>query len=592
MDNDILDSWKGISSYLGRDVRTCINWERDLGLPVHRINPGSSRSKVFAYRHEIDQWLKGRSAGLTGNRPAAARRKSFSVRALLGVLLCAAVFLAYGHYSLRKEAPAAAGRTVRLALLPFEGQDGSAAEERFAADLSLSLADQLSLFRGIRVVPPSFFTSDGAAAGPRTGPREKPDIDFFLKGKVSAESGRFRLAVELLDGRDDRTIWRSEYSGRTEELLYSQYQLCGSITALLISSPRYEGGTPPFTRYDTEAEGLVPGSPAAPPDGRNDPWKAYFQGRYYLERLTEEANKKAVVLFSRIIEKDREFAPAYAGLAECYTNLVNFHWDFDPAWLDKAMSLLDRAQAISPDLPEYYLVRVKVLLLQYIDFDRDTKKAALETALKGVREFPDQARLNSTLGFYYYLCYGERGDRKDLDRAIEFREKSFWFDPGSPSNIIFVEMLTTAGRFIQALDMCRTMERGGAAFMARLKAAQVHYYLGELEESGEILKELESMSLEHDLEILCFEGMIAARNGMKARSISLIEDIERVSPYGHLVMEKLFLASIYGGLGMQGPCRRCLAEFFSGEVGSKFRHVGKRYIELDPNFRGIKTSDL
>jgi hypothetical protein len=59
-----LDSWKEISAYLGRNVRTCRNWERELGLPVHRLD-GSPKSHVFAYTGEIDAWRekKGRLPG-------------------------------------------------------------------------------------------------------------------------------------------------------------------------------------------------------------------------------------------------------------------------------------------------------------------------------------------------------------------------------------------------------------------------------------------------------------------------------------------------------------------------------------------------
>jgi len=55
-DKQRLDSWKEIADYLRRDVRTVIRWERERGLPVHRI-PGGKRSVVFAYREEIDRWL-------------------------------------------------------------------------------------------------------------------------------------------------------------------------------------------------------------------------------------------------------------------------------------------------------------------------------------------------------------------------------------------------------------------------------------------------------------------------------------------------------------------------------------------------------
>ena len=54
-DHEILDSWKEISDYLKRDARTCQRYERELGLPVHRLD-SSPRARVFAYRDEIDAW--------------------------------------------------------------------------------------------------------------------------------------------------------------------------------------------------------------------------------------------------------------------------------------------------------------------------------------------------------------------------------------------------------------------------------------------------------------------------------------------------------------------------------------------------------
>jgi hypothetical protein len=61
--SDRLDSWKEIASYLNRDVRTVIRWEKERDLPVRRI-PGGQRRCVFAYQHEIDSWLLGRGSSL------------------------------------------------------------------------------------------------------------------------------------------------------------------------------------------------------------------------------------------------------------------------------------------------------------------------------------------------------------------------------------------------------------------------------------------------------------------------------------------------------------------------------------------------
>lgn len=58
-----LNSWKEIAAFFGRDERTVRRWEKERGLPVHRV-PGGGRSTVFAYVDELKEWLKGRSEEL------------------------------------------------------------------------------------------------------------------------------------------------------------------------------------------------------------------------------------------------------------------------------------------------------------------------------------------------------------------------------------------------------------------------------------------------------------------------------------------------------------------------------------------------
>jgi hypothetical protein len=57
-DSGRLDSWKEIAAYLGRDVTTLIRWEKERGLPVHRVQ-GGKLPRVFAFTNELDEWLRG-----------------------------------------------------------------------------------------------------------------------------------------------------------------------------------------------------------------------------------------------------------------------------------------------------------------------------------------------------------------------------------------------------------------------------------------------------------------------------------------------------------------------------------------------------
>lgn len=56
-----LDSWKAIGAYLQRNAVTVRRWEREEGLPVHRLTH-KSRSSVYAYPSEIDAWRASRTA--------------------------------------------------------------------------------------------------------------------------------------------------------------------------------------------------------------------------------------------------------------------------------------------------------------------------------------------------------------------------------------------------------------------------------------------------------------------------------------------------------------------------------------------------
>jgi tetratricopeptide (TPR) repeat protein len=61
--NHRLDSWKEIAAFFGRDERTVRRWEKERGLPAHRV-PGGGRGGVFAYTDELGEWLKGRAEEL------------------------------------------------------------------------------------------------------------------------------------------------------------------------------------------------------------------------------------------------------------------------------------------------------------------------------------------------------------------------------------------------------------------------------------------------------------------------------------------------------------------------------------------------
>jgi tetratricopeptide (TPR) repeat protein len=74
--NRRLDSWKEIATFFGREERTVKRWEKERGLPVHRV-PGPARSGVFAYTAELSEWLN-LARPESSSRPSIAGRNDTS----------------------------------------------------------------------------------------------------------------------------------------------------------------------------------------------------------------------------------------------------------------------------------------------------------------------------------------------------------------------------------------------------------------------------------------------------------------------------------------------------------------------------------
>ena len=58
---DVLNGWKEIANYVGRDIRTVERWEKHRGLPIRRV-PGEGRATVYAVVSELERWFTSANA--------------------------------------------------------------------------------------------------------------------------------------------------------------------------------------------------------------------------------------------------------------------------------------------------------------------------------------------------------------------------------------------------------------------------------------------------------------------------------------------------------------------------------------------------
>ncbi|GAG08534.1 unnamed protein product, partial [marine sediment metagenome] len=148
---DILNSWKEISYYLDRNVRTCQRWKIELALPVHRIDKNSQHSKVFAYKSEIDQWLKEKaeSKGIKKTPFQEYRWSVISLISVLGLLSVIFLFLLFTNRISIFPQP----KYLSFAVLPFENLNPSQQDEYFSEGMTNEIINKMTLLNELKVIP-------------------------------------------------------------------------------------------------------------------------------------------------------------------------------------------------------------------------------------------------------------------------------------------------------------------------------------------------------------------------------------------------------------------------------------------------------
>jgi Tfp pilus assembly protein PilF len=132
-ENRRLDSWKEIAVFFDRDERTVKRWEKEKGLPVHRLRQNSG-ARVFAFTDELIPWMNApecsspkpsaqepREVALNTaavDAPGLSTKRTIGVTTVIAVLAGLCVLLVYTQ---RKSHATAGGRTLRTSTAAMDG---------------------------------------------------------------------------------------------------------------------------------------------------------------------------------------------------------------------------------------------------------------------------------------------------------------------------------------------------------------------------------------------------------------------------------------------------------------------------------------
>jgi TolB-like protein/DNA-binding winged helix-turn-helix (wHTH) protein/Tfp pilus assembly protein PilF len=236
------------------------------------------------------------------------RTRVFQVAALaLAITLPLAVFVIWQGRGKKTIPPA--GKII-LAVLPFENLSGDPEQDYFSDGLTEEMITRLGRLQPQRL-------GVIARASAMTFKKSNKDIAriggalgaaYILEGGVRREADRLRITARLIQASDQTHLWAGDYDRHVHDALTVQSEVAESIAQSL--AVKLLSGPQP-----SPAQAHIPGP---------ESYDAYLRGCYLRNKWTREDLGKAVGYFEQAVEKDHNFALAYAALAEAWRYLQFF----------------------------------------------------------------------------------------------------------------------------------------------------------------------------------------------------------------------------------------------------------------------------
>jgi eukaryotic-like serine/threonine-protein kinase len=223
-----------------------------------------------------------------------------------------------------------------VAILPFRVLGDTQSLAHVAEGLNEALAAKLFQLKDLRLA------SDAEVSKVS----EKDSIEktaralgsnLLVGGIVQGAADNMRIIVNLDNAADGKRMWSQEFSGVAKDLLTIEDHISAQLVKALAVKPTNEEMARTAVR----------------PTDNEEAYDLYLRGRQALRGVqSEKSTQSAIDYFNQSIQKDSEFALAYAGLAEASLNM--YKSKKDSFWSEKALGAAERAEQLKENLPEVH----------------------------------------------------------------------------------------------------------------------------------------------------------------------------------------------------------------------------------------------
>ncbi|MEO8569071.1 MAG: adenylate/guanylate cyclase domain-containing protein [Ginsengibacter sp.] len=248
-----------------------------------------------------------------------------------------------------------------VVVLPFVNMSNDPEQEYFSDGLTEELITNLSKLSGMRVV--SRTTSmqyKGTKKDIKTIGSET-SVNYVMEGSVRKHGDNLRITAQFLDANTDVHLWAETYRGTVDDIFDIQEMVSEKIVEALRIQLTRDEQVILGKRYTDDSEA----------------YQLYLKGRHFWKQRNEEGLKSAISYFEKALEKDPDYALAWAGLADTYSLMGEFTNISRRTLYPKQMAAVNKALAIDTRLGEARISLAISLMLNEWDWKNAEKEFKL-----------------------------------------------------------------------------------------------------------------------------------------------------------------------------------------------------------------------
>ena len=349
-----------------------------------------------------------------------------------------------------------------VAVLPFENLSGSPDAEPFALGLHDDLLTELSRIAALSVIARTSVLRYRGTDRLIPQIARELGVGTIIEGGVQTDRGRLRLNVQVIDAATGAHRWAERYD--RELSAQGIFELQGELARVIAAT--------------LEAE-LTAGERHRAGRERTEDLEAYrlcVQGRALLDQRTSRAMHRSIEYFQRAIERDSDFALAWAGLADALS-LLEFYDEAAPSSAPEPMEAALRAVELGPELGQ------ACASLGIIRAIRHQGAAALSDLEKATEIAPSHAEAHAWLGWVRLL-------QGDPSAALASERRAVELDPLAPAfRAYLAEILLANDQAHEALrEAVRARQIQPEYGLAHFMEGLVLYHLDRLPEAQSALE--------------------------------------------------------------------------------------------------------